>query len=180
MLSRLIRFCASVAILAACDSRRADAPPRQPTNAEGAYADSIERLIPLPELSDSVKADIHRACSDLGASARSAGSKQVLVFDTTLVANAYHASLGSCIVQAQKFGEDGVDPDLFKSGPAARNWNWHPFDGSGGDITYGISRKNVQCEVTPSEVPSSRTSQRPLRHRASGFHILCCYDAPPH
>jgi len=186
IISRLIRFCASIAILTACDSRRADAPPRQPTNAEVAYADSVEQAKPRPELSDSVKADIRRACSDLGASARSAGSKTVVVSDTILVANAYQARLGSCIVDAREFGNGGVDPDLFKSGPAARNWNWHPFEGSSGDATYGIHRTNVQCEVTPlgvaatyrasDHVRTSRTSRRPARYGASGFHIFCYYD----
>jgi hypothetical protein len=182
IVSRLVRLCASVALLTACDSRRSDAPPRQRTNAEVAYADSIYYATPRPELSDSVKADIRRACSDLAASARSAGAKQVVVSDTILVANAYQARLGSCIVRAQKFG-DGVDADLFKSGPSAKNWSWHGFEGSTGDIIYALERKNVQCEVTPlgvaatyiasDHVPTSRTSRRPARQQASGFHIFC-------
>jgi hypothetical protein len=175
--SRLTRCCALMAILTACDSRPSDAPPRQQTDAEIAHADSMYYAESRSELSDSVKADIRRACNDLAASARSAGSKRVVVSDTILEAM-NQARLGSCIVQAQEFGQDGVDPDLFKSGPAARNWSWHPFETD--DITYGINRKNVQCEVTPSEAPSSRTSRGPPRHRASGFHTFCYYDAPPH
>jgi hypothetical protein len=179
---RLVGLCAATAILAACDSRRSNARPSQSTS-DGAAPRAKEIATPRPELSDSLKAEIRSACNDLAKRVRSLGAAKVVVNDTVLIANEYQASSGSCIVHAGEFGTKGVDPDLFKSGLSARNWKWHPFEGSAGDVTYGIVRRTVQCEVTPlgvdstyfasSELSSSRARLRSAMHRASGFHIFC-------
>jgi hypothetical protein len=98
----------------------------------------------------------------------STGARSLTAADTLLDSSQYHPRQMACLVQADSFA-NLPRADFFQITPLDAGWTWHPFEGVGGEYTYGLTRDSVQCEVTPRE-QSARTPH------ANGFRIFCYPD----
>jgi hypothetical protein len=105
---------------------------------------------------------------------RSSGAKTLITADTVVDSSEYNPRQTACLVHADSFAL-GPRTTLFQPLLDA-GWSWHPFEGTGGEDTYGFTRDSVQCDVTPTR--SSVTAHKPPDpwQPAQRFHVFCYPD----
>jgi hypothetical protein len=167
---------AQAALAAACaPSNDAGTPAHQTAAAVSRQVVATSHVGPARQL-DAVQPELRSACDSAAAFAQRHGAADVFRADTAVYGDRssgiprYHA----CTVHVSGFADGrGIDPDLYKQGLPDGGWQWHPFEGSGGDSTYGLVRALVQCEITVLRAPQPADREQLAPGKASGFHIYC-------